>query len=114
MRSEKHTSELQSHNRSSSPHHPFPHPSLFRSRRLIPRWSVLMHISLRLTLDSNEVPRGSLRVSRRPVFSARLASAAISAALVLGGCDTDSVAPSGRANAPLSDKMTAELESKQM
>jgi murein L,D-transpeptidase YafK len=55
-----------------------------------------------------------LRLSRRPFFSALLASAAISAALVLGGCDTDSVAPSGRANAPLSDKMTAELESKQM
>ena len=53
-------------------------------------------------------------MSRRPFFSALLASAAISAALVLGGCDTDSVAPSGRANAPLSDKMTAELESKQM
>ena len=43
-------------------------------------------------------------MSRRPFFSALLASAAISAALVLGGCDTDSVAPSGRANAPLSDK----------
>jgi murein L,D-transpeptidase YafK len=55
-----------------------------------------------------------LRLSLRPFFSALLASAAISAALVLGGCDTDSVAPSGRANAPLSDKMTAELESKQM
>ncbi len=53
-------------------------------------------------------------MSRRPCFSALLASAAISAALVLGGCDTDSVAPAGRANAPISDKMTAELESKQM
>ena len=53
-------------------------------------------------------------MSRRPFFSALLASAAISAALVLGGCDTDSVAPSGRANAPISDKMSAELESKQM
>ncbi len=53
-------------------------------------------------------------MSRRPFFSAVLASAAISAALVLGGCDTDSVAPSGRANAPISDKMTAELKSKQM
>ncbi len=53
-------------------------------------------------------------MSRRPFFSAVLASAAISAALVLAGCDTDSVAPSGRANAPISDKMTAELESKQM
>jgi murein L,D-transpeptidase YafK len=33
---------------------------------------------------------------------------------MLAACDTDSIAPSGRANAPLSDKMTAELEAKQM
>jgi murein L,D-transpeptidase YafK len=53
-------------------------------------------------------------LSRRPFFSALLVSAAISAALVLAGCDTDSVAPSGRANAPLSDRIVAELEAKQM
>jgi murein L,D-transpeptidase YafK len=43
-----------------------------------------------------------------------LASAALAAAFVLAGCDTDSVVPSGRANAPLSDKMKAELQEKQM
>jgi murein L,D-transpeptidase YafK len=53
-------------------------------------------------------------LSRRPFFSALLTSAAVAAALVLAGCDTDSVAPSGRANAPLSGKMLAEIEAKQM
>jgi murein L,D-transpeptidase YafK len=43
-----------------------------------------------------------------------LASAALVAAFVLTACDTDSVVPSGRANAPLSDKMQAELNEKQM
>jgi len=33
---------------------------------------------------------------------------------MLAGCDTDGVVPSGRANAPLSDKMIAELQSKHM
>jgi murein L,D-transpeptidase YafK len=43
-----------------------------------------------------------------------LASAALAAAFVLTACDTDGVVPSGRANAPLSDKMQAELQDKQM
>jgi murein L,D-transpeptidase YafK len=43
-----------------------------------------------------------------------LASAALAAAFVLTACDTDSVVPSGRANAPLSDKMQAELVQKRM
>jgi murein L,D-transpeptidase YafK len=45
---------------------------------------------------------------------AMLASAAIAAAVALAGCDTDSVAPSGRASAPLSDKMLAQLQEKHM
>ena len=45
---------------------------------------------------------------------AMLASAAIAAAVTLAGCDTDSVAPSGRASAPLSDKMLAQLQEKHM
>jgi murein L,D-transpeptidase YafK len=45
---------------------------------------------------------------------ALLASAAIAAAVMLAGCDTDSVVPSGRAQAPLSDKMQAELQTKHM
>jgi murein L,D-transpeptidase YafK len=43
-----------------------------------------------------------------------LASAALAAAFLLTACDTDSVVPSGRANAPLSDRMKAELNEKQM
>jgi len=45
---------------------------------------------------------------------ALLASAAVAAAIMLAGCDTDSVVPSGRAQAPLSDKMQAELQTKNM
>src|SRR6202171_3845192 len=44
-----------------------------------------------------------------------MASAAIAAALALAGCDTDGgVVPSGRALAPLSDKMLADIEQKSM
>src|SRR4029078_9975353 len=43
-----------------------------------------------------------------------LASAAVAVSCMLAGCDTDGVVPSGRANAPLSDKMVAELQSKHM
>ncbi|HVV61771.1 MAG TPA: L,D-transpeptidase family protein [Pseudolabrys sp.] len=43
-----------------------------------------------------------------------MASAAIAATIVLAGCDTDSITMTGRAQAPLSDKMVAELEAKQM
>jgi murein L,D-transpeptidase YafK len=53
-------------------------------------------------------------LSRRPFFKFTLTSIAAAAAIGLAGCDTDSVVPSGRAQAPLSDKMVAELESKQM
>jgi murein L,D-transpeptidase YafK len=54
-------------------------------------------------------------LSRRPFYlRALLSSAALAASLVLAGCDSDGIAPSGRANAPLSDKMLAELEAKQM
>ena len=53
-------------------------------------------------------------MSLRPFTRALLASAALAAAFVLTACDTDGVVPSGRANAPLSDKMQAELQEKQM
>src|SRR5258708_32182730 len=44
-----------------------------------------------------------------------MASAAIAAALALAGCDTDGgVVPSGRALAPLSDKILADIEQKNM
>jgi murein L,D-transpeptidase YafK len=42
-----------------------------------------------------------------------LASAAVAAAIVLSGCDQDSIT-SGRALAPLSDKMIADIEQKRM
>jgi murein L,D-transpeptidase YafK len=45
---------------------------------------------------------------------ALLASAAVAATIALAGCDPDSVAPSGRSQAPLSEKMLAELDAKQM
>ncbi|MBV9260614.1 MAG: L,D-transpeptidase family protein [Pseudolabrys sp.] len=53
-------------------------------------------------------------MSRRPFRQLVLASAATAAAIALAGCDTDNIVPSGRAQAPLSDKMVAELEAKQM
>ena len=44
-----------------------------------------------------------------------MASVALAAALALGGCDTDSaISPSLRSLQPLSDKMVAEIEQKNM
>ena len=59
---------------------------------------------------------GSFALNRRPQFRTLLASAAIAAAMALAGCDTDSggLVSSGRALAPLSDKMLAEIEQKNM
>jgi murein L,D-transpeptidase YafK len=51
---------------------------------------------------------------KRPLICLLLASAAVAAAISLAGCDADSISPTGRAQAPLSDKMIAEIESKQM
>ncbi|HLH98259.1 MAG TPA: murein L,D-transpeptidase family protein [Xanthobacteraceae bacterium] len=53
-------------------------------------------------------------ISRR-LLRTLMASAALAAAVTLVGCDTDGVMlPSGRAMAPLSDKMLAEIEAKNM
>jgi murein L,D-transpeptidase YafK len=50
-----------------------------------------------------------------PLLRTLLASAAIAAGLALAGCDTDGgIVPSGRALAPLSDKMLAEIDQKNM
>jgi murein L,D-transpeptidase YafK len=62
----------------------------------------------------NEGIRGRLALNLRPTTRALLASAAIAAAIALAGCDTDSVVPTGRAQAPLSDRMIAEIQSKNM
>ena len=51
---------------------------------------------------------------KRRFVRALLAPAAIAAALALAGCNGDSFSPSGRALAPLSDKMVALLQEKQM
>jgi murein L,D-transpeptidase YafK len=55
-------------------------------------------------------------LNRRPLLRTLLASAAVAAAVALQGCiDTDGgVLPSGRALAPLSDKMLADIDAKNM
>jgi murein L,D-transpeptidase YafK len=50
----------------------------------------------------------------RPFARALLASAAVAAALALAGCDADSISPTGRAQAPLSEKTLAEITAKNM
>jgi murein L,D-transpeptidase YafK len=58
--------------------------------------------------------RGSAGLNRRPLVRSLLASAAIVAAVMLGGCDTDTVAPTLRSLQPLSPQMIAEIERKNM
>jgi murein L,D-transpeptidase YafK len=55
-----------------------------------------------------------MRLKSRAFARAVLASAAMAAATILGGCDTDSIAPAGRSQAPLSDKTLTELTEKDM
>ena len=59
-------------------------------------------------------PFGEYRVLRRRIVRAMLASAAVAAAIMLAGCNPDDIAPSGRAQAPLSEKTLAEIASKNM
>jgi murein L,D-transpeptidase YafK len=49
-----------------------------------------------------------------PVVRALLAPAAVAAAIALAGCNADGIVPSGRAQAPLSEKTVALIESKSM
>ncbi|HET9717080.1 MAG TPA: L,D-transpeptidase family protein [Pseudolabrys sp.] len=51
---------------------------------------------------------------KRPFARALLASAAVAAAIALAGCDADSISPTGRAQAPLSEKILAEMSAKNM
>jgi murein L,D-transpeptidase YafK len=53
-------------------------------------------------------------LNRRPLVRLLLASAAIAAAVTLGGCDTDSVAPTLRSLQPLSPQMIALIERRNM
>src|SRR5262245_12648226 len=57
---------------------------------------------------------GEYQVLHRPFARALLASAAVAAAIVLAGCDGESISPTGRAKAPLSEKMLAEISAKNM
>jgi murein L,D-transpeptidase YafK len=50
----------------------------------------------------------------RAFVRALLASAAIAAAIALAGCDPDSISPTGRSLAPLSEKTLADMEAKHM
>jgi murein L,D-transpeptidase YafK len=58
---------------------------------------------------------GSLRVNRSPLVRTLVALAAVSAAVALAGCNTNGLLPlNERAGQPLSEKMVAEIESKNM
>ena len=50
----------------------------------------------------------------RPLVRALLVSAAVAAAIALAGCNPDDIAPTGRSQAPLSEKTLAEMQAKQM
>jgi murein L,D-transpeptidase YafK len=50
----------------------------------------------------------------RSIVRALLASAAVAAAIALAGCDADSITPTGRSQAPLSEKTLADIEAKRM
>ena len=56
--------------------------------------------------------RGVSRLNR-PTVRALLTSAAIAAALALAGCNPDNI-PTGRSQAPLSERTLADIEAKQM
>jgi murein L,D-transpeptidase YafK len=51
---------------------------------------------------------------KRHLLRALLASATIAAAIALSGCNPEDVAPSGRSQAPLSEKTLGEIQSKNM
>jgi murein L,D-transpeptidase YafK len=59
-------------------------------------------------------PSGENQVLNRLFARALLASAAVAAAIVLAGCDADSITPTGRAQAPLSEKILGEMATKNM
>ena len=62
------------------------------------------------------IGRGSLVLNRQPLVRPLLAAAAIAAAVALAGCDTDgsTSAVSGRHMQPLSDRLLADIESRNM
>ena len=69
---------------------------------------------LRITI-AQEGPRlRGVSSLNRPFARALLASAAIAAAIALAGCDAENIVPTGRAQAPISDKTLAEITAKNM
>jgi murein L,D-transpeptidase YafK len=50
----------------------------------------------------------------RPLVRALLVSAAVAAAFALAGCNPDDIVPTGRSQAPLSEKTLADMQAKQM
>ena len=53
-------------------------------------------------------------MNRRPFVRSLIATAALAAALALGGCDTDGVVPGARSLQPLSPAMVSDIEKKNM
>ncbi|HXX08124.1 MAG TPA: L,D-transpeptidase family protein [Pseudolabrys sp.] len=51
---------------------------------------------------------------RRSLARALLASAAVAAAIALAGCDPDAITPTGRSQAPIPEKMLADMATKNM
>jgi murein L,D-transpeptidase YafK len=59
-------------------------------------------------------PFGEYRVLRRRFARALQVVATVAAAITLAGCNADGIAPTGRAQAPLSEKILSEIASKNM
>src|SRR4029079_12428167 len=73
-------------------------------------------ITIRDDDSGADIGSGSLRLNRSPLIRALLASAALGAAIMLSGCYTGggTLPMSERAARPLSEKMVADIESKNM
>src|SRR5689334_2783412 len=70
---------------------------------------------LRLTIvQQRGPPPGGVSRLRRPFMRALLASAAVAAAIALAGCNPEDIVPTGRAQAPLTEKMLSEFTKKNM
>jgi murein L,D-transpeptidase YafK len=59
-------------------------------------------------------PFGGVPRLRRPIARALLASAAIAAAIALGGCDPDAITPTGRSQAPIPERLLSDMTAKNM
>ncbi|MGC2826405.1 MAG: hypothetical protein WA322_19595, partial [Pseudolabrys sp.] len=65
--------------------------------------------------NASILPSGECRLLNRSFVRALLASVAVIAtAIALAGCDPDSITPTGRSQALLSEKMLADIAAKNM